>query len=282
VALGLRWIGLLCKQGRVLIIDNELHKETITNRLNTVAKALDVSNAWAEQIDVLSLRGESVDIHSLARLLATVEAGRYRLIIADAFYRFVPQGTSENDNAQIMAMYNCIDAMAARLGSVWVNIHHSSKGDQSGKAVTDVGSGAGSQSRAADAHLVLRPHEDNDLAVLEAAVRSFAPVDPRVLRWEFPLWSVDESADPSRLATARKSQAKETLSADRQTIIDILDRLGEPATKTRLRDLVTFGKDRFGRAFEAMVTDGTIESREIPGQRGQTYTGWTTNTEGEF
>ncbi|MGI6417616.1 MAG: hypothetical protein ACOX1P_18335 [Thermoguttaceae bacterium] len=60
---------------------------------------------------------------------------------------------SENDNAAIMSLYNVIDGYAARLNTAWVNVHHASKGDQSGKGTTDVGSGAGAQSRAADTHL---------------------------------------------------------------------------------------------------------------------------------
>ncbi len=43
---------------------------------------------------------------------------------------------------------------------------------QAGKAITDVGAGAGSQSRATDTHLILRPHEEKNCAVLDAAVRS--------------------------------------------------------------------------------------------------------------
>ncbi len=270
VALGLRWIGFLCEQGRVLIVDNELHKETITHRLSTVAEALGVSDAWTEQIDVLSLRGQSVDIHTLAGILATVEAGRYGLVIADAFYRFIPAGTSENDNAQIMAMYNRIDGIAANLGSVWVNIHHSSKGDQSGKSITDVGSGAGSQSRAADAHLVLRPHEDEDCAVLEAAVRSFAPVDPRVIRWEYPLWTVDEAADPKRLARpVSKLEERRQLKddEDKQAIQDYLTSNGR-ATRKKLREMLGTTPDRIGRLMAKLVGDSVVIEHQVK-VRGQ-------------
>ncbi len=265
VALGLRWLGFPCEQGRVLIIDNELHKETISHRLSTVANALGVSEAWTEQIDVLALRGQSVDIHGLARSLASVEGGHYKLIIADAFYRFIPAGTSENDNAQIMAMYNRIDGMAANLGSVWVNIHHSSKGDQSGKTVTDVGSGAGSQSRAADAHLVLRPHEDDACAVLEGAVRSFAPVDPRVLRWEFPLWTIDEGADPKRLLRPASKQDERRQLQDEQDLQMIREHLAVSgrATCRKLRDIVGTTPVRIGRLMAKLVGAGQVTEHEI-------------------
>ena len=44
-------------------------------------------------------------------------------------------------------IYNQIDWCADQLGCSFVLIHHASKGNQSVKSVTDVGSGAGSQSR---------------------------------------------------------------------------------------------------------------------------------------
>jgi len=92
-----------------------------------------------------------------------------------------------------------------------VLIHHTSKGFQANKSVTDVGAGAGSQSRATDTHLVLRPHEEPGCVVLDAAVRSWPPVDPCVLRWEFPIWGVDHAADPLRLRSERpKRVAKES------------------------------------------------------------------------
>ena len=62
----------------------------------------------------------------------------------------------ENDNAAVAGLYNALDGIADSMGAGFCLIHHSSKGNQSDKAVTDVGSGAGAQSRAADTHLILR------------------------------------------------------------------------------------------------------------------------------
>jgi hypothetical protein len=189
----------------------------------------------------------------------------YALVVLDAWYRFLPVGISENDNAQIMALYNAIDAYAARLGAAWVNIHHASKGDQSTKGVTDVGSGAGSQSRAADAHLILRPHEDDGVAVLEAVVRSWPPVDRLAIRWEFPVWTLASDADPRRLrgpAAANRAKAAETLDADRQEVVNAAHRLREPATKNVLLGSVSFGHHRFSKAFASLEADGTLQSEQ--------------------
>jgi hypothetical protein len=94
-----------------------------------------------------------------------------------------------------------------------VLIHHTSKGNQSGKAITDVGAGAGSQSRATDTHLVLRPHKEDDVVVLEAAVRSWPPVMPRCLRWAFPVWTPADDLDPTLL---RSEQPKRTRKEEKE------------------------------------------------------------------
>lgn len=121
----------------------------------------------------------------------------------DAFYRFLPAGSDENDNGTMASLYNAIDRHAERLGCCFALIHHSSKGNQSGKAVTDVGSGAGAQSRATDTHLVLRPHEEPDAVVLDAAVRSWPSLQAQVLRWDFPVWNLAPDLDPGQLRKER-------------------------------------------------------------------------------
>ena len=75
--------------------------------------------------------------------------------------------------------------------------------------MTDVGAGAGAQSRAADTHLVLRPHEEDRAVVLDAAVRSWPPIQPLCLRWEFPLWHRDDALDPEALKTDVRKRRKE-------------------------------------------------------------------------
>jgi hypothetical protein len=158
------------------------------------------------------------DIFTLGRLLDKIEKDYFSLVILDAWYRFLPENTSENNNAQVMALYNRIDAYTGRLGAAWVNIHHPSKGNQSEKNVTDVGSGAGSQARAADTHLILRENETKDVATLDAVVRSWVPVDRCCVRWNFPLWELDLEADPEKLAKTTHSQ----FSADR-TLAALVD-----------------------------------------------------------
>lgn len=205
IATGRRWLDTFeCERGNVLIIDNELHSETSANRIPKVMRARNIPlDEVAERVFIDNVRGRLKDIIGLGEYFQQLTPGRFKLIALDAFYRFMPPDTDENDNASMSRVYNYLDSFAARLGCAFALVHHSSKGNQSGKSVTDVGAGAGSQSRATDTHLVLRPHEQDDVVVLDAAVRSWPPIAPRCLRWAFPVWTPDDSLDPADLRPER-------------------------------------------------------------------------------
>lgn len=215
VATGRPWLGAFeTERGDVLIIDNELHCETSANRIPKVinARGIDLDQA-ADKIHVANVRGDLRDIFSLSGVFQKLEPGRFKLIVLDAFYRFMPKDSDENDNGTMSQVYNHLDAFAARLGCSFVLVHHSSKGSQSGKSVTDVGAGAGSQSRATDTHLILRPHEVDNVIVLDAAVRSWPPLESRCLRWSFPVWEPDDSLDPTALRPERPRRKTTTESS---------------------------------------------------------------------
>ncbi|MBP7747078.1 MAG: bifunctional DNA primase/polymerase [Phycisphaerae bacterium] len=222
IATGRPWLGLFpAERGRVLILDNELHPETIAHRIPQVAAALGIGmDEIAEQIYVHPLRGQLRDILAMAAYFDAIEPRHYSAIILDAMYRFMPAGTDENDNGAMAGIYNRLDAYAERLGCCFIAIHHTTKGNQSAKSVTDVGAGAGSQSRAADAHLVLRPHEEPGAVVLEAVVRSWAPVTPIALRWEFPVWRPAPELDPAALRSEKLRRRSDPPEGEAETPAD--------------------------------------------------------------
>ena len=207
VALGRDWMGFPCEQGKVLIIDNELHPATTAYRFRTMLAKLGIPRSAVNPfIRIENQRGMLETIQSLSTQIEELKKEDYKLIIIDAFYRAVPQGTNENDNGSITALYNLLDRYAGTLNSAFALIHHTSKGNQSQKSVTDVGAGAGAQSRAADTHLVLRPHKEKGVIAVDCAVRSFAPVRPFCLRFDWPVWYRDDDLNPEDLEG--KAEAK--------------------------------------------------------------------------
>ncbi|RMF73505.1 MAG: hypothetical protein D6738_08585 [Acidobacteria bacterium] len=246
VATGRRWLGLYdTTRADVLIIDNELHGETSAHRIPRVAAARKIGmDEIARALWIENLRGRLQDIFSLGPYFESLEPGRFGLIVLDAFYRFMPRGGDENDNGTMANIYNRIDAFADRLGCSFVLIHHTTKGNQSGKSITDVGAGAGSQSRATDTHLVLRHHEQAGAVVLDAAVRSWPPITPVCLSWDFPVWHPAPDLDPSDLRTERSRKKKETPAKSSEPKPDpwTVERFvevfisAEPASKAQIRE----------------------------------------------
>jgi len=237
VGTGRPWLSTFqTQQGRVLILDNELHRETLANRLPRVAAARNLRlDDYGDTVLVDTARGRNLDVHALRNYFLRFQPGYLQLVILDAFYRFLPIGVDENSNADLTGLFNEIDVLADRLGCAFCLIHHTSKGSQSLKAITDVGSGAGAQARATDCHAVLRPHEEDKAVVFDAAVRSFPPVEPLVLRWDFPVWQPAPDLDPVRLAEGRRKKKAEPAKPSKPmwTTEDFIEAFATASPKTR-------------------------------------------------
>jgi hypothetical protein len=223
LAMGLPWMEQFkTERGDVLILDNELHRETTAFRIPKIAEARGIAPAdYDEHVVVDNLRGRLLNIFGLPAYLAGVQPGRFKVIVLDALYRFWPPGTSENDNAAIAGFYNIIDNLAGRLNSCFVLIHHSSKGAQGSKALVDVGAGAGAIARAADCHLTLLPHETDTVkapvVVLDAGPRSWPPVEPICLRFAWPVWTHAPELDPTALKPDRPRRPKQEKTVESET-----------------------------------------------------------------
>ena len=212
VATGRSWFGHQCTPGKVLIIDNELHKETLAHRLKWAAESHGLSlSDLGDRVQVISLRGQLIDINQMRQtVIEELEPEYFSLIVLDSLYRAIPKGLDENANSDMTTIYNTLDAYARRTGAAIAVIHHTSKGVQGSKGITDVGSGASAQARAADAHVVLRQHAQEGVLVLDAVVRSFPPTVPTCWRIAVPLFTPDTLLDPCELRTEGKRKKRET------------------------------------------------------------------------
>lgn len=278
VASGTDWFGHVCKAGKVLLIDNELHEETSANRIPLVVEAMrkvdpNLPNV-DDMIDVWNLRGKWKSIADLAAWLPRFKEAGYRMIVIDAFYRALPKDTDENDNGSIASIYNLIDTFARQVGCSFVLIHHTSKGNQSQKSITDVGSGAGSQSRAADTHLILREHKDDGYLVLEAVVRSFPRQEPIVLQKAFPLMVPDYERNPEDLAGKAEPKAERTRTPYTEMleasccVAELVDNKN-PLPKTefviKVREVMGLSARKAAAAVDKALREGKITEQRLPG-----------------
>ena len=199
---GKDWCDFKTRKGRVLLVDNELHRETGLQRLQKALRQARIP--WEDveaNVDVAWLRGQRAGLDDLEATVRRMPRGEWSLIILDAFYRFIPAGMDENSNSDMTQVMNHIDAIAAYADAAVVNVHHSTKGGQAGKDTMDVGAGAGSIGRATDSHVVFLRHEEEGCVTMRARCRSFAPPKPRVVELDFvyPRAWVREDLDPEAL-----------------------------------------------------------------------------------
>jgi hypothetical protein len=249
-AQGAPWMGFNVAKCGVLLIDGELHPQTLAHRMRAVGESMLATHADLDLIEVWPRRGARTDIHDIAEAIERDGVGGARIIIIDALYRFLPIGAEENSNEAVTMVYNVLDALAARTGSAVVVVHHASKGDQSGKSVTDVGSGAGSQSRAADSHLVLRAHEEEGAVVVDAVVRSFAPIEPYCMRFKYPRWERADDLDPADLyRPGRKRRG-----VDAEPGAEVIDWTPEAFGRIIVGDVPSLRDEVLGRARERGLT----------------------------
>jgi hypothetical protein len=276
VIAGQTWLGRFptCP-GRVLLCDNELHAPNIGNRIRSVASAMEIPvEEIKEALEIWPLRGNLRDIFEIEEQLSEVPAGEFKLIILDAKYRMIPQGANENSNADETRFYNQLDRYAEMTRAAIINVHHTSKGSQAEKRVTDVGAGAGAQSRAADCHIVLRDHEEKNTVVLEAAVRSFAPVEPFALRWEFPVWLPDTQLDAAKIKGRLTPGEQRRNERDTEELAKIRKRLKKsPATMSEIRGECGMGKTKAERLVGVLIEreEVTFEEVEKYGNRAKQY-----------
>jgi hypothetical protein len=189
---GGEWMGFRSGRSdlRILIADNELHREELAHRVKSVAAAMGIKAN--NNLHFTCLRGSDIDVNGLDSKLDEIGGSRFDIIVIDALYRILPAGSSENDNAAMTQLYNRLDAIASKCDAAVICVHHTSKGGQGEKSVTDVGAGAGSISRAADTHLVIRPHAEDGHCVIDAVTRSGKSPEPVTGVFKYPLWSVSD------------------------------------------------------------------------------------------
>jgi hypothetical protein len=262
VATGRRWLGRQTLKGNVLLIDNELRPATLRHRIATVLRAMAVEHDESHaRLEVASLRGQFLDIQNLEHALRKFKRDEFALIILDAKYRAFGS-LDENSNTDQTLFHNAVDKIAGELNSAFLMIHHSTKGDQGSKSTTDVGSGGGSQARAVDTHLIIRPHSDEGYAVLDAAVRSFAPVASQTLQWEFPLWHLAQSVEPILKAERTRGDSRQE-SNDRKAIgemTDVMHKADRHLSRYEIKKQLGWGFDRVNRIIHIGITEGRIVS----------------------
>jgi AAA domain-containing protein/DnaB helicase-like protein len=231
VATGTDWLDRFStKQGRVLYINLEIQSPFFANRIKTICDERQIK-LEPGMLKVWPLRGHVMD---LPRLLRQIPSGKYVLIIIDPIYKLLGD-RDENKAGDIASLLNEIEKLAVATGAAVAFGAHYSKGNQALKESIDRIGGSGVFARDPDSILNFTKHEESDCFTVEATLRNHPPIDPFVVRWEYPLFVVDELLDPARLKQAgRPEQHRAT---------DLLELIDQPMSA---KEIVRLAHDEFG------------------------------------
>jgi hypothetical protein len=199
VAYGLPFLGHSTKQGQVLIVNLEVQDWACLARLKAISHAKKiVTNCSQSPLDVWNLRGYAASHETIIPTIRERIQKNYALVIIDPIYK-IYGNLDENKAGDITLLMNNVEDLAVQSGSAVVFAAHFSKGNQGAKESIDRISGSGVFARDPDSLLIFTKHEEPDCFTVEPTIRNMPPVEPFVVRWQYPLMVVDDMLDPTKL-----------------------------------------------------------------------------------
>lgn len=231
IAEGGKWLGLQCKQGKVLYVNLEIDSRSCDKRFADVYNALKLPGLNRDNITVWNLRGHALPLNKLVPILnRRCQDGNYIAVIIDPIYKVI---TGDENNASDMGAFcNQFDKICDNIGAAAIYCHHHSKGAQGAKRAMDRASGSGVFARDPDAQLdIIELVMTNEMRSIvgdgrdtawrmESSLREFPNIKPIDFWFKWPLHTLDTTG-ALKDAPAEGSQAAGLLqSGKRQSTVE--------------------------------------------------------------
>jgi hypothetical protein len=232
VTTGTDWLGKFpTKRGRVLYLNFELPRAWCFKRIKAIC---DENQIKLEKgyLQVWNLRGYACDMSTLLpRLLRRIKPGAFVLIIIDPIYKIYGEHRDENRAGDMASLHNQLELLAVKTGAAVLYGAHFSKGNQAAKDPLDRVGGSGVFGRDPDTALTFTKHEEEDCFTVTATFRTHPPIPEFVVRWQYPLMTVDSLLDPTRLKLHGSA-------LKRYSVSDVMEHLTETMTTAKLKKTV--------------------------------------------
>jgi hypothetical protein len=201
VAQGRSLLGFNISKAKVLYCNFEIQQDFIQDKIKAIEKAKEITSQPGD-MDIWNLRGQA-ESYSLIipMILERIKEKDYGLIILDPLYKIYGD-TDENSAGDMAALMNELERLAVKSRAAVVFGAHYSKGNQANKESIDRVSGSGVYGRDPDSILNFTRHEEAGAFVVEADLRNLPPLQPFVVKWEYPLMTRDCGLNPQKLKTA--------------------------------------------------------------------------------
>lgn len=222
----------------VIFLNFEVPHEFFLDRVRSVCKAMDMEPPM--NLKVWSLRGVCNDLKLILETLQERLTNGCALLCIDPIYKAIGD-RDENSAGDIGLLMNEVEAIVEKTGAAVAFGAHYSKGNQAEKDPLDRISGSGVFARDPDTIMGLTAHEEKDCYTVHSALRNFAGMDPFVVEWDFPLFSLREDLDAKKLKRAgQKISAGEILAEITSTGVDPRDFVPSMSSKHDVSDRTVY------------------------------------------
>jgi hypothetical protein len=140
----------------------------------------------------------------------------------------------ENSARDMAALMFDLERIAAENNASVIFGHHYPKGSSANKDPLDRLAGSGVFGRDLDTVMTLTPHREECCYTADFILRNHKPVDPTVLRWQYPLFHLDETLDPTKL----RRQGGRPLEIELADLLELLDDHDDSLTVHQFQELV--------------------------------------------
>jgi hypothetical protein len=230
---GLYWLGFETSRSHVCYCNLELKSAIFNDRLIQLQNAMHVCPVDGSFF-VHHFRDAPIEpIQLYAAVLASVSNPIYDIVIIDPVYKLLvdKDENSARDMADLMFQ---LEKIAAQNNVAVIFGHHYPKGASANKDPLDRLAGSGVFGRDLDSVMTLTPHTEEMCFTADFILRNHKPVNPVVFRWDFPIFRLDHSLDPSDLRKSVGRPSKGTL----EDIFNLLAQHDDELKPAEFRDLV--------------------------------------------
>lgn len=257
---GQEWFGRKIAAGRVLYCNFELHGASFFRRVESITRKMQVIEP-PTSFNVLNLKNTyHTPDEYLQRIASDAEELNVDLVVIDPIYKMYGENDDENSNAGIGRILQKIRAALLNNDGKYalILVHHFSKGNQSAKNPIDRFAGAGAFARDADSMMLLTEHEEEDCTTVDYVFRDFAPIEPHVMKWQYPLW-IPTAHNPEKLKKPGNNKSPKLGKDDVQMLIDLYEQsIPTNDLKNRIREKYGMGTNAVDRLISDVVDKGWI------------------------
>lgn len=224
IATGKEFLGNATIKKRVLYVDLEMNPDVFTLRLQMICKAHGITLEKGA-FSYLSLRGKLHDLNTskeiIDKLLPVARKDGAEVIVIDPVYKVNLDG-DENSARDQTRLFKGLDVFTSQLGASLIIVDHFGKGDQSEKDPLDTIRGSSAKAGDLDAALIIRRHRNRDMYSIDIIQRSLKPIEPFVVSFNCPLFSIEPLETPDDFHHPGQSGTK--IASDLGVLNSIADR----------------------------------------------------------